>query len=107
MDIKDLSSKHFAECLHTRFAIQIPGGTPAEVELTEVAELHESPRQEQFSVLFHSAAGVRLPQAIYELDHEKLGRISLFLVPVGPRDGRGMDYQAAFNRVRHDGGSTA
>jgi hypothetical protein len=36
-----------------------------------------------------------LPQAIYDLEHDALGHLDLFLVPIGPSQG-GMRYQASF-----------
>jgi hypothetical protein len=107
MDSRELSAKAFAEHLHTRFEIQLNGREAAPVELVDVAERHDSPKLEQFSVVFFSGDGRPLPQAIYQLEHPALGRIELFLVPIGPRDGKGMEYQAVFNRFRKDGGSAA
>ena len=107
MDSRELNLQTFAACLHSVFQIQVPGHDPVPVELADAAERSDSPRLEQFSLIFHSAAGVYLPQAIYQMDHEKLGRISLFLVPLGPHEGRGMDFQAVFNRFRNQSGSAA
>lgn len=107
MDLRDLNSKILAGCLHTGFQIQVPGASPLPVELTEITERDDSPKLEQFSVIFHNPAGAYLPQGMYELHHETLGEITLFLVPLGPRNGRGMDFQAIFNRFRPDGGSAA
>ena len=100
MDLRELNSKTFSECLRSPFQIQVPGYGAVTVELTDVTERHDSPKLEQFSLIFHNVDGVHLQQAIYEMQHEKLGTITLFLVPVGPREGAGMDYQAVFNRVR-------
>jgi hypothetical protein len=107
MELRDLTAHSFSECLHSTFQVQVPGFGPVPVELTDVVEGDDSPRLEQFSLIFHNADGARLPQTIYDLQHEKLGTISLFLVPLGPREGRGMDYQAVFNRIRPLSGSAA
>jgi hypothetical protein len=48
-----------------------------------------------FSLLFVSAAGPFLPQAIYRLAHPGLGTLELFLVPLGPMHG-GNGYEAVF-----------
>jgi hypothetical protein len=37
-----------------------------------------------------------LPQAIYQLEHDRMGTMDIFLVPIGP-DGQGMGYEAVFN----------
>ena len=36
------------------------------------------------------------PRNIYEIEHEKMGALSLFIVPIGP-DGEGLRYEAVFN----------
>jgi hypothetical protein len=48
-----------------------------------------------FSLLFAAPAGTKLPQAIYPVTHPSLGRMEIFLVPVGPLAG-GVGYQAIF-----------
>ena len=45
---------------------------------------------------FYGPADVYLPQYNYPLEHERMGRIAIFLVPVG-RDDRGFRYEAVFN----------
>jgi hypothetical protein len=37
-----------------------------------------------------------MPQRIYRLQHEELGQLELFLVPIGP-DADGMCYEAVFS----------
>lgn len=48
-----------------------------------------------FSLLFATAKGAWLQQAIYPVEHRAFGTIEIFLVPIGPlQDGNG--YQAIF-----------
>lgn len=49
-----------------------------------------------FALVFRTPA--TLPQATYPVEHAVLGRIALFLVPVG-RDAAGALYEAVFNRT--------
>lgn len=49
----------------------------------------------QFSLVFAGPLEPVLPQAIYDLEHDALGHLDLFLVPIGPSQG-GMRYQASF-----------
>lgn len=49
-----------------------------------------------FSLIFVAQHPIILPQRLYRLEHEALGALSIFLVPVG-RDARGVNYQATFN----------
>ena len=48
-----------------------------------------------FSLTF-LAPGEVLPQRIYVFDHDDLGLLELFVVPIG-RDERGVTYEAIFN----------
>jgi hypothetical protein len=48
-----------------------------------------------FSLMFRGPADPVLPQRIYRLDHDALGPLEIFLVPVG-RDEAGTGYQAVF-----------
>lgn len=105
MTLDDLNSRIFAECLHTPFQIDIPGAEPLTVELVEVEEKNYSPQFEQFSIVFRGPRQAYLQQAMYPLEHAKLGRLELFLVPIGP-DEQGMCYQAVFNRRRREPGPT-
>jgi hypothetical protein len=40
-----------------------------------------------FSLMFTTAPGPFLPQAIYPIAHPALGTLELFMVPLGPKDG--------------------
>ena len=48
-----------------------------------------------FSLVFRSRGPAALSQRIYHLEHERLGALDLFLVPLGP-DGQGMRLEAVF-----------
>jgi hypothetical protein len=50
-----------------------------------------------FSLVFHAPGGELLPQQIFTLRHAELGELAIFLVPLGPQDGRGMAYEAVFS----------
>ena len=54
-------------------------------------------RRDPFALLFVGPGGQPLPQAIYPMDHDMLGRLDIFVVPIGPLpDGR-QQYEAVFN----------
>ena len=64
--------------------------------LVEVKRIGQALREGgAFSLLFVSAAGPFLPQAIYGLAHPVMGTLELFLVPLGPMQG-GNGYEAVF-----------
>lgn len=98
MPLKDLTPASFEEILNTRFQLDAGGGNTLDLELFHVARLeeHGGPRKQPFSVLFRGPRNVVLPQAIYRVEHERLGALEIFLVPIGP-DGQGMRYEAVFN----------
>ena len=98
MDIGDVTVETFAGREGQAFSIQF---ADAQLELT-LAEVERHPeewghadRREPFAVVFTGTAEHVLPQAIWPLDHEELGRIELFLVPLEPEDGVAR-YQAVF-----------
>ena len=54
------------------------------------------PTREPFSLLFVGPKAPVLPQRIYALEHETLGRLEIFLVPTGA-GADGVQYEAIFN----------
>ncbi len=94
-----LTSKSFSDHLHTTFYLAQPPER-APLELIEVIERNDSREFEQFSLIFRAAREPVLPQRTYHVEHETLGSMDLFLVPIGPDDS-GMRYQAVFNRFRN------
>ena len=49
-----------------------------------------------FSLIFLAADQHVLPQRLYRLEHERLGAMTIFLVPIA-KDAEGVRYQATFN----------
>ena len=90
-----LSSDDFTPHLHSIFKIETPANL--ELELKEVSD-RSNARVEQFSLLFAGPASPCLGQGTYALIHAQMNEVPLFLVPLGPRDGR-MIYQAVFTRL--------
>lgn len=98
--IDQLTSGDVMPCLNQSFTLRTEEGALT-VELVEVTE-HSMPRGGEgedtaprtFSMVFAAPADTAAPQQVFALENERLGRLELFLVPVGPlRDGR-MAYQA-------------
>ncbi|MBV9880851.1 MAG: hypothetical protein JO180_10175 [Gemmatirosa sp.] len=48
-----------------------------------------------FNIVLHVATASVLPQRIYRLEHDAIGALDLFLVPVA-RDAEGVHYEAVF-----------
>jgi hypothetical protein len=97
MSIESLSRESFEENLHTVFRLPVESGEPLELELIEVASGAPLEGTERFSVVFRGALSFVLEQSIYHLEHERLGALDLFLVPIA-READGFRYEAVFNR---------
>jgi hypothetical protein len=75
--------------------------TGTELVLAEATSLavsganNKGPRREPFSLLFKGPKPV-LPQRTWALENETLGRLEIFLVPIGA-DADGVRYEAIFN----------
>ena len=92
----------FARCLGSRFRLHVDSGKPVEVELIAATALASRPpieglaKRGPFSIVFRAPRDFLVPQKIYQLQHDKLGTLDIFLVPIGP-DAHGMRYEAVFN----------
>ena len=66
------------------------------LELIEVRRLGQAMRAGgAFSLLFATPPGAIMPQGIYPVAHPTLGRLELFVVPLGPRNGA-IEYEVIF-----------
>src|SRR4051812_2932549 len=100
MEVTNLTEKitkeMFRESVNTKFRLKAETSDPVELELVELTESSSSPKHEQFALLFHGPQDHFLQQMIYPMEHEKLGELELFLVPIG-RNQNGFQYEAVFN----------
>ncbi len=93
--LASLTADDFAPRVNDAFRISLPNGELA-LKLAELRRLGHAKRAGgAFSLLFTTPPGPFLPQAIYPLDHPALGRLDLFLVPLGPIAGENC-YEAVF-----------
>ncbi len=94
-----LSFETFAPHLNSTFALGL-GESSMELTLTQAKKEPFRPflgmMREPFSLFFRSGTPVVLPQRSYPFQHESLGKLDIFIVPVG-RDVHGIVYQAVFN----------
>jgi hypothetical protein len=93
-----LTHSTFAELKDKNFRIYHNSDEPVEVKLIEVGDLVETKRQEIFSILFTIPENVKAEQASYKMEHDQLGTIELFLVPV--MNGESTAYEAVFNNLK-------
>lgn len=102
MALDQLKSTNFAPFLHQTFAIHYGAAEPLRAELVEVALLGEAPTRQgapqraPFSIILRGPMRPILPQRIYRIEHEQMGALDIFIVPIGP-DQAGMCYEAIFN----------
>jgi hypothetical protein len=91
--LEDLTVDHFRPLLDQSFRIA-PDGAPAfEAELVEVTEIPREPGgRAPFSLVFRGGPNPPLPQRIYRVEHEQLGELDIFLVPIAVDQ-----YQAVFS----------
>src|SRR5215813_3750228 len=102
-EIKSMSAPlteiEFSRHLNSKFMLKLDGQPEIELELVEVKGYlpQESEHQgmERFSIFF-DGPGTYLRQRVYHLEHDQMGEIELFLVPISG-DQRGYRYEAVFN----------
>ena len=88
----------FEDYVGTTFLIRTDALTTHKLELVQVKERTGSGRLDTFSLLFSSPTDEDFPQATYLFEHEQIGQLPLFIVPV--KTPKGMRYEAVFNRLR-------
>jgi Domain of unknown function (DUF6916) len=81
--LEKLTVDDFRPLQGERFRIAPDGAESFEVELVEATELPREPGgRAPFSLVFRGGPSPPLPQQIYRVEHEKLGELDLFLVPI-------------------------
>jgi hypothetical protein len=96
--LKDWTHTLFTENQNTSFVVQHPNWGNVIVELVNVSDLRETPRQRMFSLVFRGPLDQPLEQGLYLMTHETMGSESLFLVPIA-REPDGFRYEAVFNNL--------
>jgi hypothetical protein len=95
-DLEALTASDFAPLLHSRFRVAADDSESFDAELIEISEgAARGPRRAQFSLVFRGGASPPLPQRIFRVEHDELGALDIFLVPLGPDD-VGQRYEAVF-----------
>jgi hypothetical protein len=91
LDLGDINNVSvFSPYVGQRFEIAIDEDQVVSAELVEVEALDTGPgksgltQREPFSLLFAIEGDANLPQQMYQVHHEALGELPLFLVPVSP-----------------------
>jgi hypothetical protein len=96
--LSELTHETFGKELGSPFQLNWGAAAPLRLELvaaTEFARASVGTRRTPFSLLFRGPRQPVLPQKTYPLEHDRLGRLEIFLVPIGP-EGEAMRYEAVF-----------
>jgi hypothetical protein len=98
--LDQLQSSDFSPYLNQIFSVQLDGIEPIGLELVLVTEGGKAFRpgaRQPFSLHFLGPVSSQyLAQHMYRLEHPELGALEIFLVPLGPQEGR-MRYEAIFS----------
>ena len=97
----------FDPYVNTTFRARARGGTVnlVLVKVTDTSSTARNPltksarASESFSLLFRASAPLSAITTIHTLEHDALGKFSLFLVRVSPEDSRELYYEAVFNHA--------
>lgn len=95
-----LTEDGFTKHLNTVFRVKVSAPKPVDLKLVEVrgypGGANEQSGMERFSLYFNGPGDLHLPQRTYELEHDQLGSLDIFLVTVEGNE-RGFRYEAVFN----------
>jgi hypothetical protein len=83
--------------LNSTFTIKT-APTEVPLQLINISEQKFSSRQERFSVYFKGPLEGFLPQHSYPFQHEVMGMVDLFIVPIA-QENDGFVYEAVFNKI--------
>lgn len=78
--------------------MHLPDESTRQISLHRVSELTKRPPQEGFTLVFMAPHNTPPEQHLYRLEHDILGSMELFLVPIG-QDDRGIRFEAVFNQL--------
>lgn len=96
--LQDLTCESFTPHLNQAFRLEVESQA-VELELVEAAPVGREPgpgARSGFSLVFRGPAEPFLEQRTYPLEHARLGRLELFLVPIAKAEAGGFLYEAVF-----------
>lgn len=88
----------FADQLNSDFTVTFEDGTSAGLRLLSADSLISTPTQVSFSLLFRAPLDAPPFQGLFQVKHQSLGSMDLFLVPV-KQDEDGLYFEAVFNNL--------
>jgi hypothetical protein len=101
MERQEMKEEVFAKHVNTKFYIPLEERR-VELELVRVigdkSSMDKIEGVERFSLFFQGPGEFCLPQRIYRMEHEALGALDIFIVPIGI-EGNRYQYEAVFSYV--------
>ena len=93
-----LTFETFSDKVDQAFVLDEPDTPPIELKLVEAKLVINYLKAERlpFSLLFTTTGDFILPQRMYQLRNDALGKLEIFIVPIA-RSGDVVTYQAIFN----------
>jgi hypothetical protein len=98
IDLAALTADDFRPHSGSRYRVRVRGAAePIDLELVEVSTGGQAPRSNRraFSLVFRGPRQPGLRQGNFRLEHDTMGALELFLVPIAP-DSQGPLYEAVF-----------
>lgn len=103
MALKELTQSRFSDYLGDLFQVEADLESRLILQLIEAKHLSSGQnanskvkRSEPFALVFRGPQDIPLYQATYQLQHDQLGELPVFLVPID-QDEEGLYYEAIFN----------
>lgn len=88
----------FSEQVGSVFRARSADGAEFDLALVDFEELVANEVQENFTLLFRAPGDTPQQQGLYQMHHERLGGMEIFLVPV-KKDDEGLYFEAVFNNL--------
>lgn len=92
------TKEQFSEHVDSTFKGRLDDGQVFDLELFKIESSISNNIQEAFSLLFRAPLDIPPFQNMFHLEHEKMGEMDLFLVPVRQKDDC-LVFEAVFNRL--------
>lgn len=96
--LQDGGAALFRRHVDTTFLVRSETGERVALRLYSVVERPFSPRIEQFSLIFHAPDETADLHGTRACEHAILGRLDMFIVPIGAATARPRAYEACFSR---------
>ena len=101
---EELTETEFSKHLNTNFQFDCGPEGKLDLTLVEVKTYNPNPGDqtglERFSLFFRGPAKPILAQQIYSINHDAMGPMHIFIVPLEP-DSKGPQYEAVFNYYKN------